>query len=85
VSLVNHKAPVHQSLLEIIAVGRVPFQAAMANVAQTFLLTVTLQWWRYLLVGVVVHGILWCLTGDDPNRIYKIWRYLGYASYYRAG
>lgn len=84
-SLVNHKAPVHQSLLETILIGGVPFEAAMANAVQTFLVVVTLQWWRYALVGVALHGLLWWLTGDDANRLYKVYRYCTYTSYYRAG
>lgn len=83
--LINHKAPVHKSLLEVIGYHGVPMQAVFGNVVQTFVITVMCQYWRYPLVGLALHGVLWRLTKDDPNRIYKLWRYCGYRSYYRPG
>lgn len=84
-SLVNHQAPVHHSLLEVLLFAGVPYTAALANVGQTFLLVVTLRMWRWLLVGAAFHALLWWLTGDDPNRIHKLWRYCRYATYYSPG
>jgi type IV secretory pathway TrbD component len=83
--LVNHQAPVHHSLLEIMLCAGVPYTAALANVAQTVVLVVTLRWWRWLLIGAAAHLLLAKLTGDDPNRLYKLWRYCTYVTYYRPG
>ena len=86
VSLVNHKAPVHHSLLEILTIPPgVAYEPALANMAQTFIVIITMQWYRWVFVGAVFHAILWAVTGDDPNRLYKLWRYCSYASYYRPG
>jgi type IV secretory pathway TrbD component len=76
------KAPVHHSLLEVVMVAGVESSAAMANIAQTAILVVTLQWWRWIVVGIAMHGLLYWLTGDDHNRLYKLWRYCTYAPYY---
>ena len=84
-TLVNHQAPVHHSLLEVLLCAGVPYTAALANVGQTFLLVVTLGWWRWVLVGAALHLLLWKLTGDDPNRLYKLCRYCSYLSYYGPG
>jgi type IV secretory pathway VirB3-like protein len=76
------KAMVHHSLLEVVLFAGVPYNPALANIAQTALIVVTMQYWRWLVVGLVLHGILYWLTGDDPHRIYKLWRYCNYAPYY---
>lgn len=75
-------APVHHSLLEVVLFAGVPSGPAMANIAQTGLIVVTLQWWRWAVVGLAIHGLLYWLTGDDPNRIHKYLRYCSYAPYY---
>jgi type IV secretory pathway TrbD component len=76
------KAPVHHSLLEVVMFVGVPYTPALANIAQTAILVVTVQWWRWLVVGLAAHGLLYWLTGHDPNRIHKIFRYFSYAAYY---
>jgi type IV secretory pathway VirB3-like protein len=76
------KALVHHSLLEVMLFAGVPYQAAMANLAQTVILVVTARWYRWIVVGIALHGLLYWLTGDDPHRLYKLWRYCSYAPYY---
>lgn len=81
-STLGYRAIVHHSLLEVLLLAGVPYTSAIANVMQTFILVVTFQFWRWLLVGLVFHGLLWLLLHDDPFRLYKILRALSYAPYY---
>ena len=76
------KATVHHSLLEVTMFAGVPSTPALANIVQTAIMVVTVQWWRWVVVGLAAHGLLYRLTGSDPNRLYKLWRYCTYASYY---
>jgi type IV secretory pathway TrbD component len=78
----GYEAVVHHSLLETLRLGGVPFQFVIANLILTMVVVVTFQLWRYLVVGVVVHGLLYLVTYKEPQRMTIIGRYLSYRAYY---
>lgn len=67
---------VHHSLLQPIRWAGVPYNACVANMMLTFIVSVTWQSWRYVPVGVLIHVALAILTRKDPHRIEKLCRYL---------
>jgi type IV secretory pathway TrbD component len=82
----GYQSEVHTSLLEpVLLFKQVPYVAGLANCLIGLLITVSFQWWMFLIVTVEVHGFLCLLTKHDHQLIEIAVRSLWYARYYEAG